>query len=456
MIRPSGNFYGICFLTLVLAAGSGAVAGPLPSSGSGLQGQYDYDQFKKPERCGQCHTEIYQQWKQGMHSQAYTHHWDEIEYFELAIPHARKDEKVAEVEAGCNGCHTPLALMVGDIPPARVEEGTRANEGVSCVVCHSISGFEGDTPFNFNFTIEPGNLFHGPRGVGNSPEHEIKKLPFIHTAEFCGLCHNEKNPYGFWVKSTHLEWKEGPWSAEGVQCQTCHMPGAPMTNAKMGGRYDDVRQHMNHGAHDTGKIRGSVEMRITPDVREAILGDPAKLTLVLHNAKAGHKIPTGSAEERQVWVRVEAVDSEGTRYHLPVDRKGFKGEKETITSNEPVYFDIGEIQEIEGFKGLERDALPEGDRIFCLPYFDPQGRRTICQWNTGSLGVDYRIGPRETKVETYTWELPEEMPPGPVTVTAVLNYRRLVKSVADHLKVPADETEIIEINRAETTFNVID
>ncbi len=23
----------------------------------------------------------------------YTHHWDEIEYFELAIPHAEKDER---------------------------------------------------------------------------------------------------------------------------------------------------------------------------------------------------------------------------------------------------------------------------------------------------------------------------------------------------------------------------
>ncbi|MCK7517300.1 MAG: hypothetical protein MZV64_06030 [Ignavibacteriales bacterium] len=45
-----------------------------------------------PEFCGtSCHTDFYQQWKQAMMSQAYTHHWDEIEYFKLAVPHAEKD-----------------------------------------------------------------------------------------------------------------------------------------------------------------------------------------------------------------------------------------------------------------------------------------------------------------------------------------------------------------------------
>jgi hypothetical protein len=224
----------------------------------------------------------------------------------------------------------------------------------------------------------------------------------------------------------------------------------------MGSEYDDVRQHLFHGAHDEGKVRGSVEMRITPDSREVIMGDPVSLTLVLHNAKAGHKIPSGSAEERQLWVRVEAIDGDGKNVHLPVDKKGFEGEEHTITSNEPAYFDIGEIMEIADFKGLERDALPEGDRIFALPYFDEKGRRTICQWNTASLGVDYRIGPRETKIETYTWEVPFDLKAGEVTVRATLYYKRLVQSVADFLEVPADETEVIEVNTAETTFTVID
>ncbi len=433
-----------------------ALPAPQDYAGDELLGKYKYEQFKKPDRCGQCHVEIYQQWKQGMHGQAYSHHWDEIEYFELAVPHAEKDPKVVAVQAGCNGCHAPISFMAGDVPPPHVSENSRANESVSCIVCHSISGMKGDTPFNFSYIIRPGNTFHGPRGVGTSPEHEIQQSDFFKTAELCGTCHNEKSPYGVWVKSTHLEWKEGPWAAEGVQCQVCHMPPAPMSIAKMGNRYEDVRQHMNHGAHDTGKLSGAIEMRITPDAREVVLGDPVKLTLVLFNGKCGHKVPSGSAEERQLWVRVEAVDSEGNVYHLPVDRKGFDGEENTVTSNEPAYFDIGEIKGIAGFQGLERDALPEGDRIFCLPYFDPKGRRTICQWNTASQGVDYRIGPRETKVETYTWEIPFEVKPGMLKVRAVLSYRRLVKSVADFLNVPPDETEIVLISETQTVFNVLD
>lgn len=52
-------------------------------------GTRKYADFDKPEVCGSsCHIDFYQQWKQAMMSQAYTHHWDEIEYFKLAVPHA--------------------------------------------------------------------------------------------------------------------------------------------------------------------------------------------------------------------------------------------------------------------------------------------------------------------------------------------------------------------------------
>ena len=64
-----------------------------------------------------------------MMSQSYTHHWDEIEYFELALPHAQKEPKVAGVKAGCNGCHAPLAFLAGDIPPPRPAEEHAGQRG---------------------------------------------------------------------------------------------------------------------------------------------------------------------------------------------------------------------------------------------------------------------------------------------------------------------------------------
>ena len=88
-----------------------AAAGPSPAQ------KKTYDLFETPRTCAQCHKEIFTEWKSAMMSQAYTHHWDEIEYFKLAVPQAERDPKVAEVKAGCNGCHAPAAFFIGDTPP---------------------------------------------------------------------------------------------------------------------------------------------------------------------------------------------------------------------------------------------------------------------------------------------------------------------------------------------------
>ena len=140
-------------VVLMLAFVGAYAAGP---AGDAALGTRSYDDFEPNEVCAECHTTIARQYEQAMMSMSFTHSWDEIEYFELALPHAEKVAKVAGVKAGCNGCHAPLAFLAGDIPPKRPAEGTRANEGVSCDLCHSIVGFEGDVPFNFNFIVDPG------------------------------------------------------------------------------------------------------------------------------------------------------------------------------------------------------------------------------------------------------------------------------------------------------------
>jgi hypothetical protein len=414
-----------------------------------------YDLFETPKRCAQCHKDIHVQWKQSMMAQAYTHHWDEIEYFQLAVPHAEKDPKVAEIKAGCNGCHAPSAFFIGDVPPPPPAAGSRANESVFCDVCHTVKGMSGDAPFNFNYILSPGNVKYGPRQGVVSPFHETRYSDFLKSPDFCGTCHNEKDPYGIWVKSTHLEYKEGPYAKQGVRCQDCHMWRTEGRSADMGALVPDMAHHNFPGAHVLSKIRGSVEMKVYADADEIGPGEKAVISVHLYNAKAGHKIPTGSAEERQLWLEVTAVDAQGNRYALPVDRKGFLGEEFTITSNEPAYQDIGDMMlGLPDFKGLKRDDLQEGHRIFRLPYFDPKGRLTIGQWNTASLGTDYRIGPRETKIERYTWTTPQTLPEGKLRIEARLYYRLLVRSVAEFLKVPAEESEAREINSAETEIDV--
>jgi hypothetical protein len=419
---------------------------------------HPYEAFDPDTLCAECHVDIARQHEQAMMSQSFVHHWDEVEYFELALPHARKEPKVAGVEAGCNGCHAPLAFLAGDIPPQRPEAGTRANEGVSCDLCHSITGFDGELPFNFNFVVDPGDAQQGSRtGVG-SPAHEVVHNPFLGTAEFCATCHNEQDPYGQWVKATHLEWRDSPQAAAGIVCQDCHMPPAPGNPAPDAGGLDrpDVRQHLFHGAHDTGKLQGAVEVRIHPTERRVRAGSKVTLAATVVNAKAGHMIPTGSAEERVVWLHVEATDASGEVHHLAVDPRGFEGERLTIADPDArAYFALGEIRGIDGFEGLARDGqVPAGDRIFRLPYLDPKGRMTVCQWYTASFGPDVRLAPLRGITETFTWTLPDDLPAGPVDVTATVWYSRLVSSVARELGIPDEEWAPVLMGTHSTQFEV--
>ncbi len=421
------------------------------------EGSHSYDEFETPKYCGTtCHKDFYRQWQQAMMSQAYTHHWDEIEYFKLAVPHADKNPKLAGIKADCNGCHSPIAYVSGDNPPPRPEENSRANESVSCEVCHNIKGFEGDTPFNFNYVLEPGDTkFSSRKGKVDSPNHKIVALDLHKTGDFCGICHNEKSPYGVWVKSTHLEWKNGPYYNEGVQCQDCHMPKAPGKTAAMGADYPDTRLHLFNGGHDEGKVKGVIEMRVYPDIKEVVPGEPVVITVTLFNQKTGHKFPTGSVEDRILWLHLEAVDAKGNVYHLPVDKKGFEGEEFTIAADVLAYKDMGIPLGIENFKGVQRDGVPAGDRIFRMPYFTPDGEMTIQQWYTAKLGIDYRIGPRETKIETFTFNLPYDIAPGRLKINAVLNYQLLIKPVAEFLEVPAEESKIITVNKQQTELTVL-
>jgi hypothetical protein len=419
------------------------------------KGSLSYDDYENPQTCASCHTSIHRQWKNAMMSQSFTHHWDEIEYFDLAVEHAKKDPSMKEAVDGCNGCHAPLSFLAGDLPPPRPSEGSRANEGVSCDLCHTIKKVEKDPPFNYSWISEPGRIKYGSKPGLESPHHTTEYNELFTRTELCGSCHNEKSPFGVWVKSTQIEWKEGPYSEEGVKCFDCHMPKAKGRSAKMA-EEGMVAQHIFLGAHKPSKLRGAIELSMHALEPEVPYDGTAVIKVELFNAKAGHKIPTGSVEDRILWLEVVAEDEEGNRYVLPVDRKGFEGEEYTVGSDELAYKDMGIPLGDPDFKGVRREEVPEGCRIFRMPYFDENGIMTIMQWNTRELGVDYRIGPRQTRIETYSWAVPGDIAFGKVRITATLNYRKLVKPVADFLGVPPDESRIDMINQTSTEIVVYD
>ena len=421
-----------------------------PFIGNGAEtGKFQYEDFKKPKKCGVCHKEIYQEWQQSLMSQCFTHEWDQVEYFKLALPHALKLEKVSGVKGGCIACHAPLAFLSGDIPPKPAAVGTRANEGVSCEICHNITGTTEEIPFNFSYIIKPDNVKQGPRTDAKSSSHKVKYSEFIISPEFCATCHDEQSPYGAWVKSTYREWKAGPYAKKNTRCQDCHMYHAPGKAAFGGKDRTNLAHHNFHGSHFASKLAGTVDLALYTKKTEFSPGSTLKLRAELFNGKAGHFIPSGSTEERMFWLEVQAVDGVGKSYQIPVNRKGFKGEEYTIAdSGAMAYQAMGEIMEIKDFNGLKRDGnVPDGARIFRRPFFDPKGRMTICQWYTAdNTLVDYRIGTMETKVENYTWAIPENIAPGPVTIKANLFFSQVPSSVGKFLELPAGEYAPILVN----------
>ena len=440
------------FITLL------ALSLALPSLAFGAKmGQCKYDDFKKPKNCGMCHRGIYKEWRQSLMSKSYTHEWDQVEYFKLALPHSRKLEKVSGVKGGCIACHSPLAFLSGDIPPKPADQNTRANEGVSCEVCHNITGTSQKVPFNFSYEIKPGKVKRGPRKDAVSPYHKTEYSAFHKSAEMCATCHDEQSPYGAWVKATYREWKEGPYAGEGTVCQDCHMPKSPGKSAGGGKERKDIAHHTFLGSHSAIQLKGAVDVTLAGSEKTASPGSTLKFQAKLFNGKAGHYIPSGSTEERMLWLEVWAQDSSGKKYPIPVTKKGFKGEEYTIAdSSAMTYQAIGEIMEIKGFKGLKRDGdVPDGARIFRHPFFDPKGRMTICQWYTkDNTLVDYRIKPRETKIEDYSWSVPADLPKGKLTINASLYYSEIPSSVGKFFKLPESEYSPIPVNKAEMVIEV--
>ena len=422
------------------------------------QGSFEYDDFKTPKNCALCHKEIYREWQQSLMAQSFTHKWDDIEYFKLALPHAGQLEKVAGVKAGCIGCHAPLAFLAGDIPPKPPAEGTRANEGVSCDLCHAITGSTEPEPFNFSFVVNPGKVKYGNRKETNkSSFHKTAYSEFQVSPKLCACCHDEQSPYGAWVKRTYREWKAGPYAKEGVRCQDCHMYHAPGRSTSKGMERADMAHHNFHGVHHPGKSAGAVDLALYTAKDSVSRGGKFAMTANLFNGKVGHMIPSGSSEERMLWLEVKVTDSAGKVWPLAVEKKGFPGEEYTIADPEAIaYQAMGEIMGIDGFKGVARDpGVPAGSRIFRRPFFDPEGRMTICQWFTAENDrIDYRIAPRETKIETFIWNVPDDAAPGRATINAAILYSMVPRSVCEFLGLPDSEWKPIKVNEASIEVKV--
>ncbi len=236
------------------------------------------------ESCGQCHREIYEEWKSSIHAYAY-----EDPFFQA---YWRKDQNIWV----CLNCHTPLEnqqpTLIGAIPRGRVERAVQEpnprydpelqQEAVTCAACHVRDG-----------------VIWGPYDDSAAP-HPTGFDPGFRTVQVCYRCHNVVSGpaqfYNVGPCGTYAEYEGRYYMQErGLICQSCHMPQVDRPVAE-GGPVRRGRQHLWRGGHDPEMIKQAVAVQVEAVPVDPAPGQEVQFTLTLVNAGAGHKIPSGDPD----------------------------------------------------------------------------------------------------------------------------------------------------------------
>lgn len=383
---------------LAWALASSAAAAPTAvSAGSAVVGS-----FESAGGCG-CHSTLSQQWAQSMHAQALS---DPIFRAKLDEANAASDGKLG---AFCLKCHGPNATMVGDVSSADMSQAS--SEGITCMFCHQVVGLAEGEPGNTSQLLE---LDGTRRAQLEDPQaRHPAAYSEVHTrSAICGGCHNVNHPInGMHLESTFREWAESPYAEEGVACQDCHMsrePGirGPSTDtAANGGPQRDNIYYMTFtganailGPRDAAITRLKNSATVEIEIAEVVTpGSEASVTVTTSNTGAGHYLPTGLTEVREMWLEVTATDASGTVVTL-------------------------------------------GEHRFGTILEDAKGNAPAELWDAVAIKSDDRIPPRESVVDTFTFRMPEGADAS--TLKAALYYRSVPEELAKKAGVDNPTTEM--------------
>lgn len=268
-----------------------------------------------------CHGDLLKQWQGTMHAKA----WEDPVY-QYARGEAVTELGAAAIDDFCIGCHAPAALMADATDDAGSVEYLN---GVNCGFCHQVTGTV--APGN------PGNLslgfpLSGPDAVRRAQimdpkaPHQAEGNEFFTGAEYCGSCHNVSHPVnGLHLETTYSEWAQTPYAEQGITCQNCHMHSevggaAPFTGQAASGAptRDNLFAMTFVGANvaqgdaelNTAQLQkaATVELEIPEIVAP---GESVQAQVTVTNTGAGHSIPTGVGEIREVWLEVYAQGADG-------------------------------------------------------------------------------------------------------------------------------------------------
>ncbi|MED5373947.1 MAG: multiheme c-type cytochrome [Myxococcota bacterium] len=270
--------------------------------------------------CGACHQTIYAEWQATTHAHAWT---DRQFQQELS--------KAPEVAWVCINCHTPAGdqqvqetVATGEIRSPQRSDNPHFDqswqaEGVTCMSCHYGQGAQGQT------------LILGPYGDQEAAPHPVRQEPHLQDSGLCMGCHQAVARVEDTLVCTFNTGAE--WEASGAQqsCQECHMPAIERPLIPQG-EPRQARRHLWIGSkipkeplqpewepyYDLFEPGVDVALELPEQAEE---GSLVVGSIQLHNARAGHSLPSGDPE-RYLWVEATVVDAQGQVVQRTTHRVG--------------------------------------------------------------------------------------------------------------------------------------
>jgi hypothetical protein len=406
-----------------------------------VPGDVNLSQYIDPATCKGCHPDIFDQWAGGIHSLALQDPvFQAATKAFLTAANQTNNQGYIEEAKSCTRCHTPVGHLSKTVETTADDynkfPADDLRSGIFCDFCHSVKSSAGIG--NAPFKVEPGEGSNNPgtkRGPhSDSPDTGFHKTEFseLHTrSEMCGMCHDVTHTLnGMPIERTYTEWREGPYNTGDpkttVHCQDCHMrqkPGVPATGSTdrpdnpgkscvFGPQRNHIFIHHIAGANavipanETTKqlaierLQNCAELEIIAPQRIQPFKENS-FQVVVKNVGAGHYLPTGLSEVRELWLHVTVENSRGV-----------------------TLFESGAVD--------KNGAVDPNARMFKIVMVDKDGNHTINVALADHIESDSRIPPKGKVAETYTMVGSLKSLTG-ATITATLKYRSAPQAVINSL-----------------------
>ncbi len=258
------------------------------------------DLLKRPEakRCGDCHAEIYKEWKKSRHAKAW-------------VSENFREESEEYSKLKCLKCHAPLEVLEDKKPVTRDKH---REDGVNCSACHY---------------REKTNAIHGPLKVW-SPPHPSRQDEFFEKSKYCASCHED----------TYKEWK---MSGSEKSCQSCHMPYMGKKDLIQNFPYHLLHLAKPRHDHSFPSLKAKSE-----DIEIRIKKEGKKRIIEIENVGVPHNLPTADQGDPKYYIIIEV--NYGNRKVRKIRRTLSPEAENTLVYKKPLRISFFEREEPEKIK----------------------------------------------------------------------------------------------------------